>query len=139
MFLVDTNVLSILRRPGVAPPAVTAWAAAVPVGDLYLSVMSVYEIDLGIRRVERRDSTQGEVLRAWFTKRVIGSFRERILPITEAVAIQCAQLQVPNPRPERDSFIAATALVHRLTVVTRNVRDFVDLGVKILDPWDNQV
>jgi toxin FitB len=101
--------------------------------------MSVYEIDLGIRRVERRDSTQGEVLRAWFTKRVIGSFRDRILPITEAVAIQCAQLQVPNPRPERDSFIAATALVHRLTVVTRNVRDFVDLGVKILDPWDNQV
>lgn len=138
MFLIDTNVLSALRRPETAPPAVTAWAAAIPVGDLYLSVMSVYEIDLGIRRMERRDPAQGTVLRAWFSRRVIANFRDRILPITEAVAMQCAHLQVPDPRPERDSFIAATALVHRLMVVTRNVRDFVDMGVTLVNPWDDQ-
>jgi predicted nucleic acid-binding protein len=138
MYLIDTNVLSALRRPETAPPAVTEWAEAIPVGDLYLPVMSVYEIDLGIRRMERRDPAQGAVLRVWFSRRVIANFRDRILPINEAVAMRCAQLQVPDPRPERDSFIAATALVHRLTVVTPNVRDFVDMGVTVLNPWDDQ-
>ena len=98
--------------------------------------MSVYEIEVGIRRIERRDPAQGEILRTWFSRRILPSFRARILPIDEAIAMQCAQLHVPDPRPERDSFIAATALVHRLTLVTRNVRDFVDTGVKFFNPWE---
>jgi predicted nucleic acid-binding protein len=137
MFLVDTNVLAALRRPNHAPSAVAAWAAGVPVAELYLSVMSIYELDLGVRRIERRDSRQGEVLRAWFTRRVLGNFRNRILSIDDAVAARCAELQVLHPRPERDSFIAATALVHRLTVVTRNERDYAGTGVKILNPWES--
>jgi toxin FitB len=136
MYLLDTNVISTLRRPETAPPTVTAWAAGIPVGDLYLSIMSVYEIEVGIRRVERRDPAQGEILRTWFGRRILPSFQARILPIDEAIAMQCAQLHVPDPRPERDSFIAATALVHRLTLVTRDVRDFVDTGVKLFNPWE---
>ena len=136
MYLLDTNVVSSLRRPEQAPPPLVAWAAAVSVADLYLSVISLYEIELGIRRIERRDAAQGETLRRWFGGRIIAGFRDRILPISEPIALCCATLQVPDPRPERDCFIAATALVHRLTVVTRNERDFAGTGVTFLNPWE---
>lgn len=138
MFLLDTNVLSAMRRPDQAPPSLSAWAASIPVGDLYISAMSVYEIDFGIRRIERRDGQQGALLRNWFTRRVMGSFRDRILPMDETVAQRCAALQVPDPRPERDSFIAATALAHSLVLVTRNVRDFAETGVELFNPWNGQ-
>lgn len=133
MFLLDSNVLSALRRPAMAPPSLVAWAAATPLTDLYLSAMTIYEFEIGVRRIERRDQAQGKVLRAWLNGHVLAQFRQRILPIDEVVAARCAALQVPDPRPERDSFIAATALVHRLVVVTRNVKDFPD--VRTLDPW----
>lgn len=132
MFLLDTNVLSALRRPDTAPARLVAWAADIPVSDLYVSAMSVYEIDVGIRRIERHDTLQGNVLRAWFDRRILGNFRGRILPVDETVAVRCAELQVPDPKPERDCFIAATALVHRLVLVTRNVRDFAATGVDVL-------
>ncbi|MBF0375032.1 MAG: type II toxin-antitoxin system VapC family toxin [Alphaproteobacteria bacterium] len=133
MFLLDSNVVSALRRPAMAPPSLIAWAAAIPVTDLYISAMTIFELELGVCRIERRDRVQGELLRAWLTGHVVAHFRNRILPIDEAVAARCAALHVPDPRPERDSFIAATALVHRLVVVTRNVKDFPD--VRTLDPW----
>jgi predicted nucleic acid-binding protein len=140
MFLLDTNVVSELRRPNQAAPTVAAWAASVAVTDLYLSAMTLYELELGVQRIERRDERQGELLRSWLTRAVRGQFRDRILAIDEAVAARCAALQVPDPRPERDSFICATALVHRLVLVTRNVKDFAGTtGLELFNPWEQRI
>ena len=140
MFLLDTNVVSELRRPAQAAPAVAAWAASVAVADLYLSAMTLYELELGVQRIERRDERQGELLRSWLTRAVRGQFRDRILAIDEPVAARCAALQVLDPRPERDSFICATALVHRLVLVTRNVKDFGGItGLEVFNPWEQGI
>lgn len=136
MYLIDTNVISALRRPDQTSRSLVEWAGGISEDDLYLSVMTLYEIDIGIRRIERRDPGQGQGLRGWFDRRVVSGFRERILPIDPAIAIRASALQVPDPMPEADGLIAATALVHRLTLVTRNVRDFTRTGVEILNPWD---
>lgn len=134
MYLLDTNVVSELRRP--QPDArVLAWVQDRFPGDLFLSAISVFELELGVRRVERRDVAQGERLRRWLDGGVLDQFRGRVLPVDAAVARRSAMLQVPDPRSERDCFIAATALEHSLTVVTRNVRDFAPTGVPIVDPW----
>ena len=135
MFLVDTNVLSELRRPERADPRVAKWAGAVPVEQFFLSVISLLELERGALRIARRDETQGRVLRAWIDGQIRVRFENRILPIDSAMALRCAALQIPDPRPERDALIAATALVHGMTVVTRNVDDFADMGVKLLNPW----
>jgi predicted nucleic acid-binding protein len=140
MFLLDTNVVSELRRPTQAAAAVVAWAASVAVADLYLSAMTLYELELGVQRIERHDKRQGEILRSWLTRAVRGQFRDRILAIDEPVAARCAALQVPDPRSERDSFIGATALVHRLVLVTRNVKDFKEMpGLELLNPWEQRI
>lgn len=136
MYLLDTNVISELRkRPGVADSQVLAWAAAQEVEDLHLSVVSVMEIELGVLRMERRDAAQGAALRAWFERAVIDDLAGRTLPISRAVARRAARLQAPDPRPVHDAYIAATALVHDLTVVTRNTADFAATGVPLIDPW----
>jgi len=137
MYLIDTNVISALRRPEQAPESLIEWASSASEGDLYVSAITLYEIDIGIRRLERRDPAQAEGLRGWFDRRVVSGFRERILPVDHAVSIRAAALQVPDPMPEADGFIAATALVHRLTLVTRNVRNFARTGVKIVNPWNS--
>lgn len=93
------------------------------------------ELDIGVRRIERRDPTQGAMLRAWFAERVLPEFQDRILPVDTSVALRCAGLHVPDPRSERDALIAATGLVHGFTVVTRNTGDFRDTGVVLLNPW----
>lgn len=136
MFLLDTNVISKLRRPDKADRNVVAWANAVPAANFFMSVISILEIELGARLIDRRDAVQGTVLRAWINDQVLTRFEGRILAIDTAVAQRCAQLHVPNPRAERDALIAATALVHGLTVVTRNVGDFEPTGVPLLNPWD---
>lgn len=136
MFLLDTNVISELRRPDKADRNVVAWANAVPAANFFMSVISILEIELGARLIDRRDAVQGTVLRAWINDQVLTRFEGRILAIDTAVAQRCAQLHVPNPRAERDALIAATALVHGLTVVTRNVGDFEPTGVPLLNPWD---
>jgi toxin FitB len=135
MFLLDTNVVSELRKLSRADPAVAAWARAISPGSMYLSVMTSMELEIGILRIERRDPAQGALLRRWLDTRVLPVFAGRILPIDAAVARQCAHLHVPDPRPERDALIAATALTHGLTVVTRNTADFEPLGVALFDPW----
>lgn len=86
--------------------------------------------------VQRRDAAQGVVLRAWIDGRVLPAFEGRILAVDMAVAQRCARLHVPDPRAERDALIAATALVHGLTVATRNVADFQPMGVDLLNPWE---
>ena len=135
--LLDTTVVSELRKvkAGRADPQVAQWAAGIQTSQLYLSVISVQELELGILFRERRDAQQGAVLRSWFERQVLPTFAGRILPVTLAVARQCAVLNVPDPKPERDGLIAATALVHDLMVVTRNTKDFQGTGVEVLNPW----
>lgn len=137
MYLLDTNVVSELRkvRSGKADPQVSRWAQGVQASALYLSVITVQELELGILLRERRDPEQGHVLRGWFEGQVLPAFAGRLLPVTVAIARKCAALNVPETKPERDGLIAATALVHGLTVVTRNVRDFQGTGVPLLNPW----
>ena len=138
MFLLDTNVLSELRKAGDgrADANVIAWLSSVDAATLYLSAMTLMEIELGILQVGRRDETQGARLRAWMTHQVLPEFLDRTLPVDAAVALRCASLHVPDPRAERDALIAATALVHGMTVMTRNVADFEATGVPLLNPWD---
>ena len=104
--------------------------------SLYISVISVLELEIGILLVDRRDKEQGAILRAWMDRYVLPTFSDRILSIDAAVAQRCAMLHVPNPRSDRDALIAATALVHGLTVATRNVADFERTGVGVLNPWE---
>lgn len=137
MYLLDTNVVSELRKAksGKADAGVIAWAAGLPASELFLSAISVLELEMGVLLVERRDAAQGVVLRSWLDKHVLPAFAERILPVDTAVARRCARLHVPDPRAQRDALIAATALVRDLTVVTRNVGDFEATGVRLLNPW----
>jgi predicted nucleic acid-binding protein len=135
MFVLDTHVISHLRRPEKADPNVLAWAASKPVSSFFLSAVSLLELQLGILRMERKDRRQGTLLRKWFDDQVLWRFTGRILPMDTAVAMRSAQLHVPDPRAERDAIIAATALMHGMTVVTRNVDDFKPTGVPILNPW----
>lgn len=141
MYLLDTNVISELRKAGDnrADANVIAWLSNVEASSLYISAVSILELEIGVLRIERRDATQGARLRRWMNTHVMPEFSSRILPIEAVVAMQCARLHVPNPRPEGDALIAATALVHGMTVVTRNVADFEPLGVSLLNPWDAAV
>lgn len=137
MFVLDTNVVSELRKAkaGKANPNVMAWAASVPYRSLFLSVITILELETGVLLVERRDSSQGAVLRSWLNNHVLPAFHDRVLAVDTAVAQRCAKLHVPDPRARRDALIAATALVHRMKVVTRNVADFERTGVPIVNPW----
>jgi predicted nucleic acid-binding protein len=135
VFVLDTNVISELRqgKPSQSPE-VRAWAATQPTGRLFLSAITILELEKGVQALERRTPPQGSALRAWLTG-VRAAFAGRILPFTEHTAPLCAALQVPNPRAERDAMIAATAIEHGFTVVTRNLPDFNNMGVQLLNPW----
>ncbi len=135
MYLLDTNVLSELRRPDRADANVRAWAERAPAASFWVSVISILEIELGVLLIARRDAEQGSQLRAWLERRVLAHFEERVLPVDTAVARRCAGLHVPDKRSERDPLIAATALVHGMTIVTRNVADFTPTGAAVLNPW----
>ena len=138
MYLLDTNVISELRKVGSgrANTSVALWADSVNAADLYISVITVQELEIGVALALRRDAQQGAVLRNWMDRHLLPAFENRILPVDLAVAQRSAQLNVPDPRPVRDGLIAATALVHAMTVVTRNVADFQPCGVSLINPWD---
>jgi len=135
MYILDTNVVSELRKAKKADQNVKKWAQPLPSATLYISVISLLELEIGILLMERRDKEQGAILRAWMNRHVLPTFSGRILAIDTTVAQRCAALHVPNPRSDRDALIAATALVHGLTVATRNVADFEGMGVDVLNPW----
>ncbi len=137
MYLFDTNVVSELRKAksDKADTNVVAWANNVPIARLFISVITVLELEIGILRLERRDPSHGAVLRSWLNVHVMPAFVGRILVVDIAVAQRCAHLHVPDPRSDRDAIIAATALVHGMTVVTRNTQDFTPAGVEVLNPW----
>lgn len=140
MYLLDTNVVSELRKAnsGKASPRVVEWVASVDPIDLYLSAITVLEIEQSVLSMERKDRRQGERLRFWLDTQVIPAFGTRILPVDVAVARRCARLHVPDPHSERDALIAATAIVHGLTVVSRNTADFSGTGVDVYDPWNRE-
>jgi toxin FitB len=138
MFLLDTNVISELRkeRAGKANHGVSDWAAGVPAAVMFMSVVSLHELAYGVLLAERKDPDRGALLRAWLNDSVVPAFADRILPVDSETAVQSAALHVPNPAPFRNALIAATALVHGMTVVTRNSKDFDLLGdVVVLNPW----
>ncbi|GAA0034495.1 MULTISPECIES: type II toxin-antitoxin system VapC family toxin [Brevibacterium] len=133
-YLLDTNIISDARRKGPSP--VTDWLSAQRIRDLAISAITLLEIDVGVRLKERKDPQAGAVLRHWFDHQVRESFAGRVLSIDEAVALRASQLHVPDPMPDMDSLIAATALEHSLTLVTRNTADFERTGATLLNPWD---
>ncbi|ATG89354.1 type II toxin-antitoxin system VapC family toxin [Methylomonas koyamae] len=138
MYVLDSNVVSELRKIRIskADANVAKWADSVDAADLFLSVITLMELELGVLSIERKDASQGAVLRTWLEQQVLPEFSERTLPVDAAVALRCARLHVPDKRGERDALIAATALVHGMALVTRNVADFQATGVVILNPWE---
>ena len=140
MFLLDTNVISELRKlgDGRADARVATWVSGRDAASFYVSALTLMELEIGILRIERRDAVQGERLRTWMDRYVLPEFLERTLPVDATVALKCARLHVPDPRAERDALIAATAIVHGMTVVTGNVVDFETTGAEVIDPWAGQ-
>ena len=138
MFLLDTNVISELRkaRAGKANLGVSDWAAGVPAALMFVSVVSLHELEHGVLLAERKDPEKGAVLRAWLDDSVVPAFADRILPVGTETALRSAALHAPNPAPFRDAVIAATALVHGMTVVTRNNKDFDRFeNLVVVNPW----
>jgi predicted nucleic acid-binding protein len=137
MYLLDTNVISELRKSadGRINRGVQSWAEAIFPELMFISAITVLELEIGVLQIERRDKKQGAVLRSWLNQNVLPAFSERVLPVDLAVAQRCASLHVPNPKSERDAMIAASAIEGRMTIVTRNVSDFSQSGVKVFDPW----
>jgi predicted nucleic acid-binding protein len=136
MFILDTNVVSELRRPAKANPNVVKWASTQVQASFFVSSMTIMELEMGVLLIEKRDVMQGAMLRAWLETIVLPYFAERILVFDAAVALCCAGMHVPTPKSVRDAFIAATALVHGMTVVTRNVADYESTGVQVFNPWN---
>lgn len=141
MILLDTNVVSELRRAstGRIDPNVAAWTASIDALPLSISVLTIMELRKGVLAKQRHDPAQATVLERWLDHNVRVRFQLAILPVDDAVAERCAALHVPIERAPIDALIAATALVHNLTLATRNVRDFAGTGVRLVNPWDYRV
>lgn len=140
MLLLDTNVVSELRKvaSGKADPNVVVWNETVDPAETFISSVVLHELEIGVRLVEHSDAVAGKVLRNWLENTVLTTFSGRILPLDEAAAVQAAQWHVPNPKPINDAYIAATAFTRRMTLVTRNVKDFESMGVATVNPWQPQ-
>lgn len=134
-YLLDTNVVSALRKPD-RNPEVRAWAVSVPPAELFIAANTVAEIERGVIAKERADPTQGAVLRRWFEDRVLPTFDGRVLSFDLAAARILATYRVPKHAPYADAVIGAVAESAGKVVVTRNIRHFQPLGVRCLNPWN---
>jgi toxin FitB len=134
-YLIDTNVLSELRKGRRCDPNVVRWFSAVSDEDVFLSVLVIGEIRRGIERIRRRDARSAKTLDAWL-RRLLAGHRDRILPVDEVIAEEWGRLSVPDPIPVVDGLMAATARVHGLTLATRNVRDVARTGVSCVNPFE---
>lgn len=132
-FLLDTNVISELRKP-TPDTGVDGWFAGVDPDGLFLSVLVVGELRQGVERLARRDPAQAAPLERWLQE-LVSSFTDRLVPITASIADRWGRLNVPSPLPVIDGLLAATALEHDWTLVTRNVSDVVSSGARLLNPW----
>ncbi|MFC3324931.1 type II toxin-antitoxin system VapC family toxin [Mesorhizobium cantuariense] len=135
MFILDTNVVSNLRRRDKTDRNVLAWSETHDIASFFMSVISILELEIGTLLLSKKDPRQAAMYREWLDQILIPQFDDRILSIDTAVVVRCANLHVPDPKPERDALIAATALVNNLTVVTRNTKDFEGTRVKLFNPW----
>ncbi|MBN6067169.1 type II toxin-antitoxin system VapC family toxin [Aggregatibacter actinomycetemcomitans] len=137
MYLLDTNIVSELRKleKGRADPNVTKWFQQVDLQQAYLSVITLFEIKIGILQLIRHDAQQATILQNWFTNTLLPNFENRILPLDQNVALACAELHIPDKKPLNGSYLAATAKVHHLKMVTRNLKDFQHSGVEIINPF----
>lgn len=138
MYLLDTNVVSELRkvRSGRADVGVAAWAEQTRSAEMFVSAITIHELEHGVLLLERADPDQGAVLRAWLDRSVAAAFADRVLAVDDAVARRAALLHVPDPAPFRDALIGGTALTHGMTVVTRDLKDFTRFeGLDVLNPW----
>lgn len=133
-FLIDTNVLSELRKGIRANPNVRRWFDSLDEGAIYLSVMVTGEIRRGIESIRRRDSRAAAALEGWLDN-VIRAHTDRVLPVDSRVADQWGRLDARGTLPVVDGLLAATARVHELTLATRNVKDFARTGAEVLDPF----
>tara|TARA_R110001592_G_scaffold341474_1_gene630555 strand:+ start:27062 stop:27484 length:423 start_codon:yes stop_codon:yes gene_type:complete len=139
MYLLDTNVISELRKvkSGKADKHIESWSFQVDPQLLYVSSIVIHEIELGILLAERSDRAKGKVLRKWMSEHVLPAFDGRILSVDKDVVLVSAKYHVPDPKPYRDTLIAASAVVHDMTIVTRNVGDFNLDGLKVFNPWES--
>ncbi len=138
MFVLDTNVVSELRKAaaGKANPGVTDWADSIPTPLMFMSVITLHELEHGVLLAERRDPEQGKILRSWLDSSVAAAFEDRLLPVSADIARTAAALHVPDPTPFRDALIAATAICHDMTVITRNTSDFERYtNLNLTNPW----
>lgn len=138
MMLLDTNVLSELRKASRCHPAVAAWQQDQELEKQYVSVISLLELKLGIELEVRKNADFAARLTVWYENRIKITFRDRILPVDIRIAETCATLHAVRTRPHRDSLLAATALIHGLTIVTRNTGDFSDTGLSVVNPWSHE-
>ena len=138
MYLLDTNIVSESRKLGTSriDPVAARWLGRIDAFQTYLSAMTLFELERGVRQMERRDAVQGLALRRWLNDQVLPTYEGRILPLSGAVAAICAALHIPDPKAERDAWIAASAIEAGLTLATRNVGDFAGMGVALINPFE---
>ena len=138
MFLLDTNIISESRKLGSSriDPRAARWFDQIDLEETFVSAMTIFELELGVRQMERRDAKQGSALRHWLDDQILPTYENRTLPLSRDIALICAGLHIPDPKSERDAWIAATAIDAKLTLASRNVADFAGMGVELINPFE---